>query len=91
VSRRFIAQPKFWRNYAKLPRKQQESAKKAWQIFKIDPFDPRLRTHRINSLSAVFRRTVHAAVVEGDLRVIFYIEGETVVTVNIGSHDVYKT
>jgi hypothetical protein len=28
---------------------------------------------------------------KGDLRVIFYIEGETVVTVNIGSHDVYKT
>jgi mRNA-degrading endonuclease RelE of RelBE toxin-antitoxin system len=91
VKHRFIAQPKFWRNYRKLPRSQQESAKKAWQVFKLDPFDPRLRTHRINSLSSVFRRPVHAAVVEGDLRVIFYIDGETVVTVNIGSHDVYKT
>ena len=91
MKHRFVAQPKFWRNYRKLPRSQQESAKKAWQIFKVDPFDPRLRTHRINSLTAVFKRTIHAAVIDADLCVVFYIEGETVVTVNIGSHDIYKT
>ena len=45
-----------------------------------DPFDPRLGAHRINSLSAIFKRTVHAVAIEGD----------TVVTVNIGSHDIHK-
>ena len=87
---RFVAQPKFWKNYRKLSASQQQSAMDAWHIFKLDPFDPRLGTHRINSLSAIFKRTVHAAVVEGDLRVVFYIERDTVVTVNIGSHDIYK-
>ena len=41
-------------------------------------------------MSAIFKRTVHAVVIEADLRAVLYIEGDTVVTVNIGSHDIYK-
>jgi len=37
------------------------------------------------------RRTVYAVVVEADLRVVFYIDGEVVISFNIGSHDVYRT
>ncbi len=88
---RYIALPRFWKNYRKLSARQQKSVREAWQRFKVDPFDPGLRTHRINSLTAIFKRTVYAIVIEGDLRVVFYIEGDTVVTVNIGSHDIYKT
>jgi hypothetical protein len=33
---------------------------------------------------------VYAIVVENDLRAVFYIEGDTVVTVNIGTHAIYK-
>ncbi len=87
---RYIAQPKFWKNYRKLAPGQQQSEKQAWQVFKREPFDARLRTHRISSLSAIFKHTVHAVVIEGDLRAVFYIEGNTVVMVNIGSHDIYK-
>ena len=29
--------------------------------------------------------------IEANLRVIFYIEGNLVVTVDIGSHDIYRT
>ena len=36
------------------------------------------------------RQTVHAVVVEGDLRVVFYLDGNNVVTFNIGTHDIYK-
>jgi len=36
------------------------------------------------------RRTVYAVEIEGDLRALFYIDGDTVVTFNLGSHDVYK-
>ncbi len=87
---RSIAQPKFWKNYYKPPASEQQAARDAWKIFKTDPFDAQLRTHRINSLSSIFKRTVSAIVIAGDLRAVFYIEGDTVVTVNIGSHDIYK-
>ncbi len=90
MKHRYIAQPKFWMNYRNLPAGQQQSTKAAWQIFKIDPFDPRLRTHRINFLTSIFRRPVYATVIEGELSLVFYIQGDTVVTVNIGSHCIYK-
>ena len=73
-----------------LPPSQKESARRAWHIFKENPFDPRLGTHKIHKLSAMLRRTVHAVVIEGDLRAVFYLEGNEVVTFNIGTHDIYK-
>ena len=58
--------------------------------FQTDPFDSRLGTHKIQRLSALMRRTVYAVVVEADLRVVFYIDGNIVVSFNIGTHDVYR-
>src|SRR5580692_5727839 len=63
--------------------RQQASAQAAFKIFKTDPFDPRLRSHRINSLSAFYSKTVYAAEIEGDLRVAFYVEGNVIFTVDI--------
>ena len=57
---------------------------------KQNPFDPRLRAHKIRKLSARYGRAIYAADIEGDLRVVFYIEGNCVVTVDIGTHDIYK-
>lgn len=54
------------------------------------PIDPRLGAHKIHRLSAMMRRTVYAAVIEGDLRSVFYIDGDTVVSFNIGTHQIYK-
>jgi len=54
------------------------------------PFDPRLRCHKIHKLSARYGRIIYAAEIEADLRVVFYIETDIVVTVDIGSHDVYR-
>lgn len=87
---RYVASPTFWRNFKKLPRKQWTSVRRAWDIFKTDPFDPRLGTHKINSLSAIFGCTVYAVVVEGALRITFYLQGNTVVTTNIGTHSIYR-
>jgi hypothetical protein len=47
-----------------------------------------LRSHKIHKLSARYGLTIYAAVIEADLRAVFYIEGETVVTVDIGSHEI---
>ena len=87
---RYRATETFWENFYDLHPAQKETARKAWQIFKDDPFDARLRTHRIHRLSALLRRTVFAVEVEGDLRVVFYLEADQVVSFNIGTHDIYR-
>jgi hypothetical protein len=90
MSFRFKASRRYWQSFYALPASQKESARRAWKIFKENPFDPRLRPHKIHKLSAFYGRTIHAVEVEGDLRVVFYLEGDLVMTVDIGSHDVYR-
>ncbi len=87
---RFKASRAFWKSFSKLPESQQVSAKVAFKIFQANPFDPRLRAHKINSLSSYYGKTIYAAVIEGDLRVVFYVEGDVAFTVDIGSHAIYR-
>jgi hypothetical protein len=87
---RFRAARRFWRSLSQLPEHQRQAALGAFRIFKADPFDPRLRTHKIHKLSALYSRTIYAVDIEGDLRSTFYVEGDTVWSVDIGTHDVYK-
>jgi mRNA interferase RelE/StbE len=89
VKYRFRATRAFWRSFAKLSAREQQRAREMFSIFKNDPFHPRLRSHRIHNLSARYGRTIYAADIEADLRVVFYREGDLVVTVDIGSHDIY--
>ena len=87
---RYKPTKKFWAQLRALPAAQQANARAKFRIFKDDPFDPRLRTHKIQHLSAIFKRTVHAVVIEGDLRAAYFIEVDTVVSFAIGTHDIYK-
>ncbi|MSU61534.1 MAG: hypothetical protein EXS31_03915 [Pedosphaera sp.] len=87
---RYKAAPKFWRNYKKLTAIQVRSVLAAWQIFKRDPFDPRLKTHKIHRLSAAYGKTVYAVEVERDLRVVFIVDQGTVFTLDVGTHDLYR-
>ena len=87
---RFKASRAFWKAFTKLPERQQASAKAAFKIFKANPFDPRSRAHKINSLSACYGKTIYAAEIEGDLRAAFYVEGDVIFTVDIGSHAIYR-
>ena len=86
----FRAADQFWKSFHALPDSQKESTRKAWQIFKADPFDPRLRTHKIHSLSSLYNRIIYSVTVESDLRSVFFIEGKTIFTVDIGTHDIYR-
>ncbi|MSU57965.1 MAG: hypothetical protein EXS35_07255 [Pedosphaera sp.] len=90
MSYRFRAARSFWRSWSKLSREQQQTARRAFSIFKQNPFDPRLRAHKIHRLSAHFGHTIYAVEIPGDLRAAFYLEGETVWSVSIGTHDIYK-
>lgn len=87
---RFRASRTFWKSFAKLPERQQMAAQAAFKIFQVDPFDQRLRAHKIHSLSAYYKRTIYAVEIEGDLRAAFYVESDTVFTVDIGSHAIYR-
>jgi hypothetical protein len=87
---RYRAVERFWTSFYRLSPAQKESARQTWKIFKEDPFDPRLRTHKILRLSANYGRTIYAIEIEDDLRLLFYLDGETIVSLIIGTHDIYK-
>ena len=78
----------FWESFCDLTSNQKESTRRAWKVFKQNPFDSRLRTHKIHRLSAQYGRTIYAVEIEGNLRAVFYIEHDCVVTVDIGTHDI---
>jgi hypothetical protein len=74
-----------------LPDDQKAAVRRAWTIFKANPFDPRLGVHKIHALSAKSGKIVHALTIEADLRAVFCVEGDTVFTVDIGAHAIYRT
>jgi hypothetical protein len=37
-----------------------------------------------------YGKTTYAAEIEGDLRAAFYVEGDVIFTVDIGSHAIYR-
>ena len=88
---KFKTVPAFRKSLAKLSKAQKESAKKAFALFKIDPFDPRLRTHKIHHLSSLYKKTIYAVRIEDDLRSIFFLDGENVISLDIGSHAIYRS
>jgi len=87
---RFRAAKSFWRSWSRLSEVQRRAAPQVLPIFKANPFDPRLRAHKIHRLSAQYGRAIYALDIAGDLRATLYVEGETVWSVSIGTHDLYK-
>lgn len=88
--RTFKATRTFWRNYSRLPNDLKSAAREAWLTFRQDPFHPSLRAHKIAALSTRANKTVYSVRIAPDLRVVFYVDGNTVVTLDIGNHDVYR-
>jgi len=87
---RFRATERFWTCFYRLSPGDKAAARNAWRVFKESPFDARLGTHKIQRLSAYYGRTIYAVKIEGDLRSTFYLEGDMVVSLTIGTHDIYK-
>jgi mRNA-degrading endonuclease YafQ of YafQ-DinJ toxin-antitoxin module len=84
----FKTTPAFRTALRKLAPRQKASARIG--IFKENPFDARLRTHKIHGLSAKLRRTIYSVSIESDLCAIFYIESDVVVSLDIGDHAIYR-
>ena len=87
---RYRATERFWTSFYRLSVTQKQSVRKAWIIFKVNPFDPRLRAHKIHKLSQTYKRIIYALEIEANLRAVFFIDGNRIVTLDIGTHDVYK-
>ncbi|MCX6786115.1 MAG: type II toxin-antitoxin system mRNA interferase toxin, RelE/StbE family [Candidatus Komeilibacteria bacterium] len=79
--------PKFRRLYKKLPEQIQELAKKKEIIFRQNPFDPTLNTHKLHGPLDGF----WAFYINFEYRVIFDFAGrKTVRFYAIGNHDIYQ-
>lgn len=86
----FKTVPQFWKHFDSLPKPQQDLARETFKIFKKNPFDPKLHPHKINRLTAIYRVTVFSVTIAGDLRAVFCKQGNEIVSLDIGTHDIYK-
>jgi len=85
---KFVGTKSFWREYESLSPDKKAAADAAFLKFKKNPFS--LGTHKISRLSALYGEPVWSVVVLGNLRSLFVVHGDTVVSVSIGDHSIYK-
>lgn len=76
--------PKFWKYYDKLPQSIQEAAKKAYEIWQKDPYNPSLKFKQIHSIKPIYSVRIGL-----NYRAVRIKEGDTVIWFWIGSHSEY--
>ena len=78
---------KFAKEYKKLPIRIKRLAEKREEIFKVNPFDQRLKTHKLTGrLSNYWSFSI-----DFKYRIVFqFITGDDVWFLNVGGHEVYK-
>lgn len=86
----FKASERFWKCFNALSPSDKKQVRAKYLLFKVDPFDKRLGARKIALLSSRYKKIVDGLHIAGDLIVTFYIEGNVVYTLTIGTHDVYK-
>lgn len=78
--------PKFRREYKKLPGKIKDLAEEREMIFRHNPFDPRLKTHKLSGPLKDF----WSFYLDYRYRIIFdFIDENTVRFYSVGDHDIY--
>jgi len=79
--------PEFVRKYKKIPVRLKDLAKEKEKIFRIDPFDASLKTHKLHGRFRKF----WAFLVDYDCRIIFKFEQDNKIKFySIGGHSIYK-
>lgn len=83
-----IYSPSFAKQYKKLPEAIQSMAEKKEKVFRLDPFDPRLRTHKLTGKLKDF----WAFSIDQKYRIIFEFDKKSVAYFHsVGDHDIYKS
>lgn len=78
---------KFEKSYKKLPKIIQEKAKEKERLFRKNPFNPRLKTHKLHGEY----KDYWAFSVSDQYRIMFtFINLEIIDFINIGTHQIYK-
>lgn len=78
--------PKFERQYKKLPTKIQDLAEEKEKLFRKNPFNPELKTHKLHGEL----KTFWAFSINYNYRIIFdFLGSETVRFYFVGRHDIY--
>ena len=79
--------PKFEKNYRRLPQNIKEKAKQKEQIFRENPFNPRLKTHKLSGKD----KGCWAFWIDNSYRIKFiFLSPREVLFLDIGTHDIYK-
>jgi proteic killer suppression protein len=78
--------PKFARQYKKLSREIKDKAKEKEALFRINPFDNKLKTHKLNGEF----KDYWSFSVDYEIRIIFrFLDANTVRFLFVGDHDIY--
>lgn len=78
---------RFAKQFKKLPAHIQELAEDKINIFQVDPFDPRLKTHKLTGKLKNF----WAFRINYSFRVIFFfLDDRTIRLSAVGNHDIYE-
>ncbi|OGI64326.1 hypothetical protein A2914_02865 [Candidatus Nomurabacteria bacterium RIFCSPLOWO2_01_FULL_41_21] len=78
---------KFKREYSKLILEIQKKAETREKVFRLSPFAPTLKTHKLSG----DLEDLWAFSVDYNYRIIFeFLENEIVIFHSIGDHDIYK-
>ena len=79
--------PEFVRKYKKLPKPLKDLAKEREKIFRADPFDVSLKTHKLHGRFREF----WAFSVDYNCRITFkFEENDSVRFYSVGGHSIYK-
>ena len=79
--------PHFKKNYKRLPKRIKEKAKEKEAIFRNNPFDSRLKTHKLKGKD----RGCWAFWINDSYRIKFiFISDDEVLFFSIGTHRIYK-
>ncbi|MEK7514111.1 MAG: type II toxin-antitoxin system mRNA interferase toxin, RelE/StbE family [Patescibacteria group bacterium] len=78
---------KFAKEYKKLPGKIKRQAEKKEKIFRENPFDPRLKTHKLTGKLQEF----WSFSVDYQHRIIFEFKSEKIIWFHsVGTHQIYR-
>lgn len=80
--------PRFKKAFRRLPKIIREKAKEKERIFKINPFDPRLETHKLGGKYKDF----WSFSIDRIYRIMFKFgtSMNEVIFINVGTHEIYK-
>lgn len=84
---KILATSKFGREYRKLSDELKKAAEQAEKIFRLNPFDPRLDTHKLGGKLKEF----WSFSISHKYRIIFeFGEDQTVYFHSVGDHSIYS-